>query len=570
MFKVIHKELEYDKSKVAPDLISFAEYLNNHHKLLTYNDYLKIEPKEKTLEEMNTDIETQKLKELFEMTDTNHPGAKFKRLFEDMKKKITLDAKIKKDYFPENEKKITEEKDNKEDNENKNIEQQLDINKILEEKKKKFSDLGEDIPPKEKYKYIFNNSYYRIILSFFTMIISLKKIKQEFVLVFRFFGNDESSIEEFIYEFNGFCDCMHPRFCGEYGYNKFKFDVEKEKKDYKIDIHTQEFMSVSYRGPKEEDEKFFFETMQQPNFQEIEELREAIEEYYTDSNNQGSIQPSIGYKDIYLTFMEKISQNSSFCILDDYSYYMNNNQKHGKLFLIDPYDKDTLQIFFDIDLDKYPEKIDVIDVVTRKKLSKEYYLDKYVVNVEPYKAIVDIKYFLKKIDNCIHNRNSELLKMQGKEMPIIPKDYLLNVNQEMNHLPADIYLEMTVLPLLQNALNMCDMIRPPDPISFIANFMLMKKDMAKSLEDIIKELPQKIDKKDKKIELLINEEEKDEKFDDEIEEEEKKKLAKMQPKVEEVVVEEVKKVKDETKKVEEPPKKIKSKVGSKASVNSKK
>ena len=193
-----------------------------------------------------------------------------------------------------------------------------------------------------------------------------------------------------------------------------------------------------------------------------------------------------------------------------------------------------------------------------------------MVNVEPYKAIVDIKYFLKKIDNCIHNRNSELLKMQGKEMPIIPKDYLLNVNQEMNHLPADIYLEMTVLPLLQNALNMCDMIRPPDPISFIANFMLMKKDMAKSLEDIIKELPQKIDKKDKKIELLINEEEKDEKFDDEIEEEEKIKLAKSQPKIEEIPVEEVKKVKEEPKKAEDPPKKTKSKVTSKASVNSKK
>ena len=584
MFKVIHKELEYDKSKVPQDLISFAEYLNNNYKPITNNDYQKMEPKEKSLEELNNDIEVQKLKELCEITDASHPGAKFRRLFEDMKKKLTLDAKIRRDYFPENEiksednKENKDNKDNKENNENKNNENKLDINKILEEKKKKFSELGEDVPPKEKYKYIFNNSYHRIIISFFTMIITLKKLKQDFILVFRFFGDDEPSIEEFFYEFNGFCDCTHPRFCGEYGYDKFKFDVEKEKKDYKIDTQKQEFMSVSYRGSKEDDEKFFFDTMQQPNFQEIEELREAIEEYYTDSNNQGSLQPSIGYKDIYLSFMEKISQNSSFCILDDYSYYMNNNKKHGKLFLIDPYDKDTLQIFFDVDLDKYPEKIDVVDVVTRKKLSKEYYLDKYVVNVEPYKAIIDINYFLKKIENCIHNRISELLKIQGKEMPIIPKDKLLNVNQEMSHLPADIYLEMTVLPLLQNALNMCDMIRPPDPISFIANFMLINKDMAKNLEDIIKELPQKKEQKDTKIELLINdEEEKDEKFDDEIEEEERKKLeqleklAKMQqPKVEEVVVEEVKKVKEETKKVEEPPKKIKSKATSKVSVNSKK
>ena len=528
-----------------------------------------MEQKEKTLEELNNDIEARRLKELCQITDASHPGSKFRTFFEDMKKKLTLDAKIKNDYFPENKPPVEESKENIE---NKN-EQKLDVNKIKEEKTKKFSDFPEDTPLKEKFKYIFNNSYHRIIISFFTMIITLKKLKQDFVLVFRFFGSDEASIEEFIYEFNNFCDGAHPRFCGEYGYETFKFDVEKEKKDYKIDSHSQEFISVSYRGPKEEDEKFFFETMQQPNFQEIEELREAIEEYYTDSNNQGSIQPCVGYKEIYLTFMEKISQNSSFCILDDYSYFMNNGKKHGKLFLIDPYDPETLQIFFDIEMDKYPEKIDVIDVVTHKKLSKDYYLDKYVVNVEPYKAIVDINYFLKKIEECTHNRKSELLKMQGKEVPIIPKDEFLNYNGEMSNLPGDIYLEMTVLPLLQNALSKCEMIRPPDPISFIANFMLMNKDMAKNLEDIIKELPQKKESKNKKMELLISEEIENEKFDDEIEkeeEEERKRKAKVEVEAKPEVVEEVKKVKEEPKKPEEPPKKNKSKTTSKVSVTSKK
>ena len=544
---------------------------------MTYTEYQKLEVKEKTLEELNTDIEIKKLKELCEITDSNHPGAKFRRLFEDMKKKLSLDAKIKKDYFPESETTLEEKKDkdnketkefneNNEKKENTIIQKKLDPNEIIEEKSKKFSQLGEDIPPKEKFKYIFHNSYHRIIISFFTMIISLKKLKQDFTIVFRFFGSDESSIEELVYEFNNFCDCNHPRFCGEYGYEKFKFDAEKEKRDYKIDTHTQEFMSVCYRGTKEEDEKFFFETMQQPNYQEIEDLREAIEEYYTDSNNQGSIQPSIGYKEIYLSFMEKISQNSSFCILDDYSYYMNNGKKHGKLFLIDPYDPDTLQIFFDVELDKYPEKIDVVDVVTHKKLSKEYYLNKYVVNVEPYKAIVDINYFLKKIEECVHNRKSELLKIQSKDIPIIPRDQFLNFNEEMKNLPGDIYLEMTVLPLLQNALNMCDMIRPPDPISFIANFMLINKDMTKKLEDIIKELPQKEEKKEKNIELLISEEEKDELFEEEIQE--KKEPPKVESKPE--VVEEVKKVKEEPKKTEESPKKTKSKATSKVSVNSKK
>ena len=135
-------------------------------------------------------------------------------------------------------------------------------------------------------------------------------------------------------------------------------------------------MSVWYRGPNESEERAFFETIQHPNFNDIEEIREAIEEYYQDDNKQASIQPSVGYKEIYLSFMDKISQNCSFCILDDYSYFIHNGYKHGKLFLIDPYDVDTLQIFFDIELDKYPEKIDVIDVVTKKHLSKDYYMNK--------------------------------------------------------------------------------------------------------------------------------------------------------------------------------------------------
>ena len=61
-----------------------------------------MEQKDKTLEELNYDIEAQRLKQLCEITDASHPGSKFRRFFEDMKKKLTLDAKIISDYFPEN------------------------------------------------------------------------------------------------------------------------------------------------------------------------------------------------------------------------------------------------------------------------------------------------------------------------------------------------------------------------------------------------------------------------------------------------------------------------------------
>ena len=523
------------------------------------NDYQKMEPKEKSLDEINRGIESNRLKELFEITEPNHPGAKFRRFFEDMRKKLSLDAKIKRDYFPDDN--PTQENKDNEENNVKNI----DTIKIVKEKSKKFTQIEENAEDKEKFKYIFNGAYHRIILSFFTMMISLKKIKQDFIVVFHFFGSDESSIEEFFFEYNNFIDGNHPRFSGDYGYSKFKFDVDKDKKEYKIDTKTQEFMSVWYRGTNEGEERAFFETIQQPNFNEIEDLREAIEEYYQDDNNQGSIQPIVGYKDIYLTFMDKISQNCSFCILDDYSYFIHNGNKRGKLFLIDPYDVDTLQIFFDIELDKYPEKIEVIDVVTQKKLSRDYYMNKYVINVEPYKAIVDINYYLNKIEECINNRKSELLKMQAKDIPLIPTDINLNFQNEMQKLPGDVYLEMTVLPLLHNAIKMCDMIRPPDPITFIANFMLINKDKVKNLEDIIKELPNNRGKKDKKVDLMVDEELTDEKFEEEIKEEKKEEEPKEEVKEEEIKVkaeEEENKKKEASKKAADTSKKGKAKAPS--------
>jgi hypothetical protein len=186
-----------------------------------------------------------------------------------------------------------------------------------------------------------------------------------------------------------------------------------------------------------------------------------------------------------------------------------------------------------VDLDKYPEKIDVVDVVTKKQLSRDYYMNKFVVNVEPYKAIIDINYFLNKIEECVNNRITELIKMQGKDIPLIPNDLKLNFQNEMSKLPGDVYLEMTVLPLLQNAINMCDMIRPPDPITFIANFMLINKDKAKSLEDIIRELPQMKEKKDKDINLMVSDEIEDEKFEEEKVEEKKEEEENAQEKTKE-------------------------------------
>ena len=462
---------------------------------MTQEEYDSLEQKEKSLEEMNQERNSQKIKELCDIVEANHAGAKFKRMFEDMRKKLRVDEKIQVD--------LNLKLDNI----------KLDEKALNEEISPKFNELGEDADRKEKFKTVFRNSYHNLIISFFNMLVNLKKIKQDFAIVFRFFGQDESDIEELVYEYNCFCDCLHPRYCGDYGFNKVKFDVEKDKKDFRINIKTQEFISVSYRGEKENEEKFVLNTMKHPSNEELEsEGSNNIEEFYKKENenkneDKKDAEINLGYKDSYLSFMGKLTQNCTFCILDDYFYFKKNNCKHGKLLLVDPYDVDTLQIFFDTDLHKYPEKIDIIDVVTKKNIPLENCLNKFVVNVEPYRAIIDVNYFNHKIEECVNNRKNEILKMQGKQVIENVQDENLNIEEEIKKIPGDLYLKMTVLPLLHNALNMCEIMRPSDPIAFISNFMLINKGTSKSMEEIIKDLPKYYETEDMDQEILMAAEE---------------------------------------------------------------
>ena len=440
---------------------------------------------------MNKERYSQKIRELCDIVEANHAGTKFKRMFEDMRKKLRVDEKIQVD--------LNLKLDNS----------KLDEKTLNEPISPKFNELSEDADRKEKFRTVFRNSYHNLIISFFNMLINLKKIKQDFAIVFRFFGHDESDIEELVYEYNCFCDCLHPRYCGDYGYNKIKFDSEKDKKDFRIDTKTQEFMSVSYRGETEDEEKFVINSMKHPTNEEMENNPNInLEEFYSqNANNENQINPEInkGYKDSYLTFIGKLTQNCTYCILDDYNFYKKHDNKHGKLLLVDPYDIDTLQIFFDVDLHKNPEKIDIINVVTKKNIPLENCLNKYVVNVEPFRAIVDINYFNHKIEECVNNRKEEISIMQGKQIsqPIEDENFNILMQEEIKKMPGDLYLKMTVLPLLHNALNMCEIVRPSDPIAFISNFMLINKGTTKTMENLIKELPKNIENEEIDQDLLL-------------------------------------------------------------------
>jgi len=166
-----------------------------------------------------------------------------------MRKRLRVDDKIQTDYGLKLE-------NLKLDRKNYKIVEEVKFSELEKEDK-----LEED--KKNKFRRIFRNSYFKIILPFFEMMTALNKAKREFAIIFRFFGHSIDDIEEFFYEFNHFCEGTHPKYNGDYG-TKRKFDGSKGSKDSKdYRIHTQRFdnVAVSYRNYEEKSETFAYDTI---------------------------------------------------------------------------------------------------------------------------------------------------------------------------------------------------------------------------------------------------------------------------------------------------------------------
>jgi hypothetical protein len=357
--------------------------------------------------------------------ENGHPGYKYRKYFEDMRKKLRVDEKIQQEYGLKIDTRKLEEKI------------------LLEKEETGFDELEDDRIT--RFRRIFKNAYHKIILTIFNTIILLKKNQRDYSIVFRFFGHTDEDIKEFIYEFNSFCEGKHPRYCGNHGDLK-RFDGSKNTRDYRIySFDKYDNVAVLIRNEDPNKETLVLETFTKPDNNNIEELRDNIEEFYEDENTE-SLPPILrGRNNIYLSLQEKLSQFLSFVLVDDYSYFLNG--LGGKLFLVDPYDYETLQIFFDYDLDKHPEKIQIVDIVTGKTIDSPSCLNKFIVNVEPRKAIIEQSYFVNKIEICEKRRIEEIQAIGIKsQINVLTTDY--DYDEEVRKIPTDKYLEMTILPLL--------------------------------------------------------------------------------------------------------------------------
>eukprot|EP01080_Neovahlkampfia_damariscottae_P006115 gene6115-10122_t len=256
------------------------------------------------------------------------------------------------------------------------------------EKLRKFYDeLLEKLTLKETKndkKYVF------ILPTFFKMILDLIKDKIEFSLVIRTFGID---IDEIAEELNLFCEGKHPN------YPNVKFNGENGTKDLRLHgTKTGNF----YRNGDLEDHLYLVEG----TIDQIEDMDHkkysnvsAVESFY---ENHQNISVTSGYEKIYSKIL---SSNETRAFRDHYHWWNSNNRSpdSGKVFIVNPEDKDVLQIFFDDNIIMEGENNGIVNLrhVNGVSLDINEHLGVFVHHVEALCSITDENYFYNLIQKSL-------------------------------------------------------------------------------------------------------------------------------------------------------------------------
>lgn len=191
---------------------------------------------------------------------------------------------------------------------------------------------------------------------------------------------------------------------------------------------------------------------------DLDELQEALDnvEEYEDCNLISD--PIKQFQHI----LETLKKRSTMSIAEDYLHYKENDwhREVGKLLLIDQADYQTQHIFFDdnarVDDDCI---VDVRDVITQEILPYKKFINRYVVQVEPHRAILETDYFVKQIEQAERSRDEEIERIEAgipdedDEEKEEPED---NEWQKLQELPNEEYLMKTVLPILYQGMRIVD------------------------------------------------------------------------------------------------------------------
>lgn len=191
-------------------------------------------------------------------------------------------------------------------------------------------------------------------------------------------------------------------------------------------------------------------------------------------------------------------------IHDDYESWRANDFhcEASKPLFIDQADYQTHHIFFDDNADFGEDCIvDVRDVVTKEILPYDKFINRYVVKVEPHRAILEVDYFIKMIELAEQNRDLEIERVELGIAEQAPEEEEADqATREWEYLQScsnEEFLMKTVLPVLYQGMKVLDQQRPVAPLEFLALYLLKHQHQIK--------LPQRPDSDDhNRSQMLTN------------------------------------------------------------------
>lgn len=102
--------------------------------------------------------------------------------------------------------------------------------------------------------------------------------------------------------------------------------------------------------------------------------------------------------------------------------------------------------------------VDVRDVVTKDVVSYNKFIGRYVIKVEPHRAILEPDYFIKMIELAEQNRDEEIERVEAgiTEDDQDQEPQLENEWEALQKLSNEEYLMKTVLPVLYQGMKIVD------------------------------------------------------------------------------------------------------------------